>query len=190
MIFWKIFRKIYEMAAEKMCQELDGFLRKREKILDLGCGSGIFGGKIEEIFEANVFGIDVVDRRIFKIPFQIYDGKKIPFSDNFFDWVIISFVLHHTQDPIEILKEAKRVAKRIVIFEDLPEGIFSKARCFFHFLSWHLFFGQNSKFNFFKEKDWEKIFERLNLKLIEKKEFSPPFKFLDPTKRKIFILEK
>jgi hypothetical protein len=34
--------------------------------------------------------------------------------------------LHHTEDPISILKEAKRVGKRIIIFEDLPEGIFGK----------------------------------------------------------------
>lgn len=190
MIFWKIFKRIYERAAEKMCLEISGFIKKGEKILDLGCGSGIFAQKMREIVGADVLGIDIVDKRILKIPFQIYDGRKIPFLDNYFDWVIISFVLHHTQDPVEILKEAKRVGKKIIIFEDMAEGIFGKIRSFLHLLSWNLFFGKGSRFNFLGEKDWERIFEKLNLKLAEKKDFSPPLKFLDPVKRKIFILGK
>lgn len=173
-----------------MCSLLEGFLREGERVLDLGCGSGILAKELEKKFKVKILGIDILDQRIVKIPFLIYDGEKIPFLDDTFDLILISFVLHHTQDPIKILNEAKRVGKRIIIFEDIPEGIFGKIRCWIHLLSWKLFFGGNSKFNFFKEKEWEEIFERLELKLKNKFDFSPKFRFLDPIKRKVFILEK
>ena len=181
MNFWKIFQRFYKITAEKMVGAIKEFA-KGEKILDLGCGSGIFGEKIREQLKKEVIGIDVVDKRVCKIPFRIYDGKKIPFPENYFDLVIISFVLHHTEDPVSILKEAKRVGKRIIIFEDLPEGILGKIYCFFHWVTWNLFFGKSPKFNFHTKKEWEEIFKNLNLKLISEKDFL--------MKRKIFVLEK
>jgi ubiquinone/menaquinone biosynthesis C-methylase UbiE len=181
MSFWGVFKPLYEIAAEKMVKEIEEFMIG-EKILDLGCGSGIFGKKVEEKLKKEVIGIDIVDKRVCKIPFKIYDGKKIPFSEDYFDVVVVAFVLHHTEDPISILKEAKRVGKRIIIFEDLPEGIFGKVYCFLHWISWNLFFGKSPKFNFHKTKEWEEIFKNLGLKLISKKDFL--------IKRKIFVLEK
>jgi SAM-dependent methyltransferase len=181
MSFWGVFKKFYEIAAEKMVKEIEEFLTG-EKILDLGCGSGIFGKKIEEKLKKEVIGIDIVDKRVCKIPFKIYDGKNIHFSNDYFDVVIVAFVLHHTEDPVSILKEAKRVGKRIIIFEDLPEGISSKIYCFLHWITWNLFFGKSPKFNFHTSREWEEIFKNLGLKLISEKNFL--------IKRKIFVLEK
>jgi len=181
MSFWRVFKKFYEIAAEKMVKEIEEFLTG-EKILDLGCGSGIFTKKIEGKLKKEVFGIDIIDKRVCQFPFKIYDGKNIPFSEDYFDVVVVAFVLHHTEDPISILKEAKRVGKRIIIFEDLPEGIFGKVYCFLHWISWNLFFGKSPKFNFHKTKEWEEIFKNLGLKLISEKNFL--------IKRRIFVLEK
>jgi SAM-dependent methyltransferase len=181
MSFWRVFKKFYEIAAEKMVKEIEDFVIG-EKILDLGCGSGIFGKKIEEKLKKDVIGMDIVDKRVCKIPFKIYDGKNIHFSNDYFDVVIVAFVLHHTEDPVSILKETKRIGKRIIIFEDLPEGIFGKVYCFLHWISWNLFFGKSPKFNFHKTKEWEEIFKNLGLKLISEKNFL--------IKRRIFVLEK
>ncbi len=190
MIFWKLFRGIYEIAAEKMCQEIAEFVERGEKILDFGCGSGILAKKLKEKFDAKILGIDIKDNRVFKIPFQIFDGKKIPFPEDSFDTILISFVLHHTKDPIEILKEAKRVAKKTIIFEDIAEGIFGKVRMAVHLLTFGFFIGEFPKIKILKEKDWEKIFENLGFKILAKRNFKPPLYFLDPIKRKIFVLKK
>ena len=165
-----------------MCVQVKEFIKSDEKILDLGCGSGILAKTLKEKYNLDILGIDIKDRRIFQIPFQIYDGEKIPFPNDFFDVVLISFVLHHTEDPISILREAKRVGKRIIIFEDLSEGIFGKIYCFFHWIFWNLFFGKSPKFNFYTTKEWVKIFKNLGLKIISQKDFL--------MKRKIFVLEK
>lgn len=191
MIFWKFLKKFYEKAAEKMVDEIEFFLDGDKKILDLGCGSGILAKKIEERKGVEVFGIDIFDGRLEKIPFKQFDGEKIPFSDNSYDVVLIAFVLHHANNPRTLLLEAKRVSKKIIIFEDIPEKILGKIRCFIHWISWNLFFGKRFiKFNFFSEKEWEKIFRELGFIVLEKKDFSPGFKFIDPAVRKIFVLKK
>nr|HID12950.1 methyltransferase domain-containing protein [Anaerolineae bacterium] len=70
MKFWKLFKKLYERAAEKMVFEVEGFIKEKEKILDLGCGSGILAKKLKEKLKVEILGIDVTDKRIEKIPFQ------------------------------------------------------------------------------------------------------------------------
>jgi ubiquinone/menaquinone biosynthesis C-methylase UbiE len=170
--------------------EIRDFIKEGERVLDLGCGSGILAKKLKEKLKVNILGIDIADERIEKIPFQKFDGRKIPFKENSFDTILISFVLHHAQNPIEILKESKRVAKKIIIFEDLPENILGKIRCYLHLHSWKFLFKNTAlNFNFLREKEWEKVFKNLNLKLITKKNFTHSFSFLDPVKKKIFVLK-
>lgn len=184
-----LLKKIYEIGAERMIEDIEEFLKNQKKVLDLGCGSGVLAHKISKLFQVELLCLDIKDRRIFPVPFQKYDGRHILFPDKYFDLVLICFVLHHTQDPIAILKEAKRVGKKIIIFEDLPENFIGKLRCFLHLLFWNLFSFWKMKFNFFSENEWEEIFQKLNLKLLMKKDFRPPFFFLDPVKKKVFVLK-
>jgi 2-polyprenyl-3-methyl-5-hydroxy-6-metoxy-1,4-benzoquinol methylase len=152
MKFWKFFKRIYEIAAEEMVSEIKDFIKEGERVLDFGCGSGILAKKLKEKLNADVLGVDIADERIEKIPFQKFDGRGISFRADSFETILISFVLHHTQNPMEILREAKRVAKKIIIFEDLPESFLGKLRCYIHLHSWNfLFKNANSNFNFFKE---------------------------------------
>jgi len=192
MKYYQIFRKLYQWAAKKMCQECQAFIENGSKILDLGCGSGIIGKEFQDYFRAKLIGIDIKDRRVEKIPFQIFDGFNIPFPENYFDVVLINYVLHHVNDPIALLKEAKRVSKeKIIIYEDLPEGFLSKLNCKFHQLSYNLFFGNSGeKLNFKTKKEWEEFFKKSGLKLIAQKRTFTDFDFFDPVKRVIFILEK
>ena len=47
-----------------------------------------------------------------KIKVKIYDGKKIPFEDNFFDRIIISHCLEHILEPEKFLYEMMSKLKR------------------------------------------------------------------------------
>jgi len=189
-MYYQIFRKFYEGAARKMCLDCADFIDKGSKILDLGCGSGIVGSKFQEFFEARITGIDIQDRRIRKIPFQIFDGFHIPFPDNSFDIVLISYVLHHAKKPEILVREAKRVSgEKIIIYEDLPEGFLSKLRCRLHQVSYNIF-QKGSFWNFKTKKEWEELFKKLGLKIVsEKKVFTTRFDLLDPVYRIIFFLE-
>jgi len=191
MNYYSFFSGIYRLAAKRMCQDCKDFIKKGSKILDLGCGSGIVSNEFGKFFKADLLGIDITDQRIEKIRFQVFDGLKIPFPENYFDLTLINYVLHHTPDPVAILKEAKRISKKIIIFEDLPEGFLAKLRCFFHQASYNLFFQKEKrKFNFKTKREWEMIFEEIGLKIVESKRVFVPFNLIDPVYRILFVLEK
>ncbi|MDI6883296.1 MAG: class I SAM-dependent methyltransferase [Patescibacteria group bacterium] len=190
-MYYQIFQKFYQQATKRMCQDCQDFIKEGSKILDLGCGSGIVANEFQNFFKAEIVGVDVKDFRISPIPFKVFDGRNLPFNENSFDIVLISYVLHHTQNPGELLREAKRVGKKIIIFEDLPEGILAKTRCYLHQLTYNIFFGKNfQRFNFKNRKGWEKFFKKFGLKIIAQKRTFTNFDFLDPVKRIIFVLKK
>jgi ubiquinone/menaquinone biosynthesis C-methylase UbiE len=189
MSFHQLFKKFYATKGKEMCYECQDFMEKGAKILDLGCGCGIAGREFQKFFKSDLIGIDVVDKRVEKIPFLIFDGKNIPFPDNHFDYVLISYVLHHAKDPVLLLREAKRVArKKIIIYEDLVEDWLSELICKIHGLTFSLLFqDKKGNNNFKKEEEWKKIFDNLKLKIIFEKNIPP---LLIPIDKKLFVLDK
>jgi len=187
MKFYRIFQKLYQKSAHKMCLECEEFIKNKSKILDIGCGSAIVANTFQSFFDTEVIGVDVIDRRIFPIAFSLINGERISFPDNSFDNILIAYTLHHSQDPIALLKEAKRIAKhRIFIYEDLPEDFLSKFICYFHSFSFDKFFGNKDKTTFKTEDEWLEVFKSLDFKLIHDKYVSLSF---EPVKKKLFVLE-
>jgi ubiquinone/menaquinone biosynthesis C-methylase UbiE len=68
-----------------------------------------------------VAGIDIRDLRLpnVNVPLQIYNGRSIPFADDYFDVSLVFYVLHHCEDPEQVLREAIRVTRgKIIIIEE------------------------------------------------------------------------
>lgn len=95
------------------------------KVLDVGSGIGITLSFIAQAFP-NSTGCDIdkeavrAARRILKevaVKAQVivYDGRRLPFSDNSFDIVTSIEVIEHAEDPDRMLGEIWRVLK--------PDGI-------------------------------------------------------------------
>jgi SAM-dependent methyltransferase len=96
-----LYKKIYK-HRNFMCGNL----------LDFGCGSKPYEG----IFEVQKYtGLDIEssvhDHKNENID-VFYDGKKIPFKDEYFDSIFSSEVLEHIFNIDEILKELNRVLKK------------------------------------------------------------------------------
>lgn len=188
-MYYRIFSKIYERAAKKMCLLCKDFIKKGDKILDLGCGSGIVGKNFQEFFQAKIIGADIKDKRIYPLSFQIIDGKSLPFPENNFDTVLLSYVLHHAGDQQSLLKEAKRVAgNKIIVFEDLSEGFFSDLICKIHGITFNYLFQENrGGVRFLNNQEWKETFNKLGLRLVFEKKLSFS---LSPLQKKLFVLEK
>jgi len=91
---------------------------------------------------------------------------------------------------LAIKKEAKRVGKRIIIFEDLLDGFWSKMRCFFHGISYNnLFQKKDQKFRFRTQKEWEELFDKIDLKVLATQRTGNLIERIDPTKKILFVLE-
>lgn len=113
------FKEILYRVLPEQAEMLKYYLTGIRSVLDIGTGSSIsihfFSREFPEI---EFFTADIADMRQEKeLPFVLYDGIRLPFDDNSFDLAVLNEVLHHTEDPEPVLKEAKRVGKAIIVVE-------------------------------------------------------------------------
>ena len=114
-------------------EALADYLNRGDSVLDVGCGTGYLSERVEEMYGVRPCGVDVRDFREAPIPFRRFDGTSIPFPDKSFDHVVLSEVLHHSHDPMALLTECCRVARRsIILFEDMPDGPVGKLILYLH----------------------------------------------------------
>jgi ubiquinone/menaquinone biosynthesis C-methylase UbiE len=65
-----------------------------------------------------ITGIDVLVRDHAHIPVVKFDDTSIPFPDRSFDTLVFVDVLHQTNDPVLLLREAARVARNTIVIKD------------------------------------------------------------------------
>jgi SAM-dependent methyltransferase len=81
------------------------------RLLDFGCGNKPYA---ELIDVKEYIGLEIEDDNHIQADKNIeayYDGKTIPFSDNYFDSILSSEVFEHVFNLEQILKELNRVLK-------------------------------------------------------------------------------
>jgi len=92
------------------------------RVLDLGAGEGYVGAAVAGALGATVELADVVDMNRTTLPHTVYDGQKLPFSDDTFDVTILYFVLHHCGHQEAVLRESRRVTQgRVIVVESVYE---------------------------------------------------------------------
>lgn len=101
LIRWDLWRQI-------RCQS--GFVSGR--VLDFGCGAKPY----EQLFNLAVeyIGVDIQDsghnHEDSKVDY-FWDGKRLPFEDNYFDSVVSFEVFEHVFSPSDVFREIRRVVK-------------------------------------------------------------------------------
>jgi SAM-dependent methyltransferase len=88
-------------------------------VLDVGSGDGLLDHVLLEMRpDLSIRGVDVLVRPATHIPVEPFDGRTLPYDEDSFDAVLFVDVLHHTHDPMVLLREAARVARRAVLIKD------------------------------------------------------------------------
>ena len=96
-------------------------VRTRDRVLDLGCGTGFVGALMEAELGCSVVGCDVVPMNVALDEFHLFDGENVPFPSYAFDVTVLAYVLHHVPNPLVLLREARRLTRRaVIVVEDTP----------------------------------------------------------------------
>jgi SAM-dependent methyltransferase len=170
--------------------ELSEYLKKGQKVLDIGCGSGVAGKAISDKFGVKVTGVDVQKSLKVEIPFFLIDGKSLPFANKSFDHVLIFYVFHHTESTSEIIEEAKRVSENyIFVLEDTPLNSFQRFICSLHGHAFGYLYDLKDRFGFRSKDEWVKFFVKHGLK-IEKIKTIGYFNPIYSTPRTLFVLTR
>jgi SAM-dependent methyltransferase len=94
-------------------------------VLDVGSGDGRLDRLVaDKRSDISIRGIDVRLRTDAAIPVETFNGRSIPYGDGSFDVVMFIDVLHHTAEPMILLREAVRVARQVILIKDhLLQGV-------------------------------------------------------------------
>ena len=110
---------VFGRRVRVLAAKLANFLPENARVLDIGCGSGDVAGLILQLRpDVTIEGIDVLVRESTAIPVRAFDGYSIPTEDRSYNAAIMVDVLHHTDNPARLIKEATRVASDAVLIKD------------------------------------------------------------------------
>jgi len=155
--------------------------------LDVGSGDGDFAVFLQSEGILTT-AIDIADKGEHpEMQTKIFDGRKIPFPAKSFDTSIAMFVLHYSQDPMQLLNELGRVTRsRIIIGEDVTDTALDKVLSRLHM--WTTPWGR-SRGVFYSDEKWRKIFQSRGSQLLKVIEIP---RYLEPTypiHRRIYVIE-
>ena len=188
-----------------------------DKVLDFGCGdcsvASLLKNRIPTMHFADIF--ETLEGRVseeiaiqLNIETDYYQVKnnRLELPDDSYDTVLLLTVLHHSNDPIQTLREAYRISKkRIIIIEsvlgisDSEPGVeelklnSADRIVYARIVDWMynrlLFEGVQVTYNFLSVEDWKTTFEDFGLKILHEKNLGIDVPIIKEH-HYLFVLEK
>jgi SAM-dependent methyltransferase len=175
---------VHQRRAAILAKHIGPLLPTGAAVLDLGCGDGRVASMIaRQRPDLRLVGMDVAVRSGAEIHVEPFDGVTVPAEDQTFDAVMLVDVLHHTEDPMVLLAEARRVTRdRIVLKDHTLEGV--AAASTLRLMDWwgNARHGVSLPYNYWSWPMWEEAFLELRCEIaILKRElalYPPPATWL------------
>jgi SAM-dependent methyltransferase len=157
---------VHGRRVRVLAEHLAPLLPERGCVLDVGCGDGALAALLmQKRRDVTIEGIDVLVRERAHIPVQPFDGSTIPHADKSFDAVMFIDVLHHTDDPMVLLREAVRVARRSILLKDhTRNGLLAGPTLRFMDRVGNARHGVVLPYNYWPRERWTSAFEELRLR--------------------------
>ena len=156
---------VFERRARVLAEMLAAQIPHRATVLDIGCGDGTIGNLIGQLRpDISIQGVEYMVRPACKIECRPFDGSTLPFPDACFDVCLFVDVLHHTQDPSVLLREAARVSRSFVLIKDhLNENFIDNATL--RLMDWvgNRPHGVVLTYNYQSRKQWAEYFSNCGL---------------------------
>jgi SAM-dependent methyltransferase len=172
---------VFQRRTRVLAELLAGLIAPGASVLDIGCGDGTIGNLIAQRRpDVSVHGVEFLVRPECKIECHSFDGSTLPFPDASFDVCLLVDVLHHTQDPSVLLREATRVSRSWVVLKDhLDENFIDNVTL--RFMDWvgNRPHGVALTYNYQSRKQWAEHFSKCGLTTVhwttEVPLYPPPF---------------
>lgn len=156
---------VHTRRAQRLSEHLSELIPADSKVLDVGCGDGLLAGIIgRKRPDIEIRGVDVLLRENGHFSIDKFDGETLPYLDKSFEVVMFVDVLHHTTDPIILLKEAKRVATECIVIKDhRRDGFLAETTLRFMDYVGNAKHGVNLPYNYWSEMQWRDAGRDLDL---------------------------
>jgi len=188
MLFHLDERVLFPARTKYLLQHLPQHLTDVDSVLDVGAADGRLAHAMSGSVSASFQECDVHVPEKTLIPVVKTDGTTIPFDDDSFDCVMINDVLHHDTEPINILREAKRVARRFVLLKD---HYFDNRLDVFGLRVMDFIgnypYGIRLPYNYLSIQTWNGMFDVLGLRIQSQSQFR--YNAIDPCKHVVFKLD-
>ena len=123
-----LFDGVMERRATALIGQLDGWLPRSGRVLDLGSGTGHLAATLERDRGLQVVAADVTDMHVTgPRPVLVSDGM-LPFPSDSFATALLVFMLGYPRDPATVLREAARVTRGpVIVVQSVNSGRIGRA---------------------------------------------------------------
>jgi SAM-dependent methyltransferase len=158
---------VQNRRARALSNRLADIIPDRFVMLDVGCGDGLIARLItERRTDVQLRGLDVLPRDRAYIPVERFNGEVIPYKDASFDGVMFVDVLHHTHDPMVLLGEAARVARKAIVIKDhILDGLLAGPTLRAMDRVGNARYGVSLPYNYWTKREWLEAFQKLGVKV-------------------------
>lgn len=97
----------------------------RDRVLEIGCGEGALLARMDGLgFASELYGLEISERSVEAVrgrdlptlaEVRCFDGARVPYPDDHFDLIVLSHVLEHVEHPRQLLYEAARVGRHVLV---------------------------------------------------------------------------
>lgn len=176
---------IWRADARRKLALASPWIDREDQLLEIGSGPG---SVLFEFREAG-FQIDAIDVNDTSfaptLAPTLYDGRNMPYQADAYDTALLLTVLHHTPEPDQILLETSRIARRIIILEDVYDGPWQRKYTKVADSITNLeFFGHPHSNR--SDAEWRESFTRLKLNLLH----GQVHPFASVFKQALYVVEK
>jgi ubiquinone/menaquinone biosynthesis C-methylase UbiE len=158
---------VHKRRIAILSDRLSRLIPFNSRVLDVGCGDGRLARLIaDKRPDLSIQGIDVHQRSDAATPVEMFDGESIPYGEGSFNVVMFVDVLHHTRQPMTLLREAVRVATEGILIKDhLVQGMLAYPTL--RFMDWvgNARHGVALPYNYWTLAEWHRAFDKLGFNI-------------------------